>query len=89
MENIIEEYTPTDEFLADFARLTYEDFCDNYDLEQNKKSRNQYDNRMRTKNVIIYFMERIIYKLERKVKTKEAACQTYGYEFLQSKKLDK
>ena len=53
MEQLIEYYTPTDEFTIKMQKMNIKDFAFEYEElgEVNKKIRNAYDNRMRNRNL--------------------------------------
>ena len=75
MEQLIEYYTPTDEFTIKMQKMNKKDFAFEYEEqgEVNKKIRNAYDNRMRNKNLTMYFMDSLISK---NVRTKGTQTET-------------
>ena len=69
------EYTPTDEFTLKMLRFTIQDFACRYEenFEVTKQLRNAYDNRMRSKNLLVYYMDSLISK---NVRTKGTQTET-------------
>ena len=69
------EYTPTDEFTLKMLRMQIKDFACRYEenFEVTKQLRNAYDNRMRNRNLTMYFMDSLINKNPR---TKSTQTET-------------
>ena len=69
------EYTPTDEFTLKMLRMQIKDFACRYEenFEVTKQLRNAYDNRMRSKNLLVYYMDSLISK---NVRTKGTQTET-------------
>lgn len=55
MEEILSKSEITDEFLTMFMRLEFKKFKTMFDYDDEKKIRNDYDNRLKGKNLSIYF----------------------------------
>lgn len=64
--NELKEYlAPTDEFVTNFAKMTFYEWKDTFDtsddycggcwMAMQKRMRNDYDNRMRPRNLILYY----------------------------------
>lgn len=73
MEALLEYYEPTAEFVHKMQKMSFSDFICDYcgPFEDNKKKcRNNYDNRMRGKNLTFYYMDHIINKQEKAIKDK-------------------
>ena len=62
MESIFNEYEPSDEFIVKMGKMSLSDFSADYcmDIEDKKSIRNNYDNRMRKRNLIFYYMDHCI-----------------------------
>ena len=75
MEQLIEYYTPTDAFTLKMQKMNIKDFACDYEEneEVNKQLRNAYDNRMRSKNLLVYYMDSLISK---NVRTKGTQTET-------------
>lgn len=82
MEEILNNEVIDDEFIVYMTRLTFKEFRNIFDYEDQKKIRNDYDNRLKGKNLFFYFyflknrdQEREIRKLRKmnKLLTKEKA----------------
>ena len=75
MEQLIEYYTPTDAFTLKMQKMNIKDFACDYEEneEVNKQLRNAYDNRMRNRNLTMYFMDSLINK---NAKTKGTQTET-------------
>lgn len=55
MEEILNDEVIDDEFIVYMTRLTFKEFRNIFDYEDQKKIRNDYDNRMKGKNLFFYF----------------------------------
>ena len=55
MEEILHTEQMDDEFLLYITRLTFKEFRNIFDYEDAKKIRNDYDNRLKGKNLFFYF----------------------------------
>lgn len=61
MSNILEEYSPSDEFIIKMQNISITDFnCDYVDTDDKKKLRNAFDNRMRKTNITLYYMHELL-----------------------------
>lgn len=63
MSNMLYEYyQPTDAFIAYMQRIKLNDFASDYcdEDDNDKKVRNTYDNRMRNKNLVMYYMHSLL-----------------------------
>jgi uncharacterized protein YbcC (UPF0753/DUF2309 family) len=95
MEYIKEEYKPTEKFIEKMKNLSWKDYRQDFECDETckneKKLRNDYHNRMKPTNLMIYFMDwwnadqsvdiqnlklKII-KLEQEVKDLNAEIQEY------------
>tara|TARA_B100000519_G_scaffold197154_1_gene204535 strand:- start:133 stop:450 length:318 start_codon:yes stop_codon:yes gene_type:complete len=78
MACILEEYTISDAFIGKMQRMSFNDYKDEYAREgdTDKKVRNHYDNRMRPKNLILYYFDSEMDRLKKKPYTKEIGTQT-------------
>lgn len=84
MNNLLAEYTPSDDFIIRLQKMTFKEYIseyDNGDSEEmptltadqrrnksaaNKQLRNDYDNRMRGRNLQIYYMDSLLREQEKK-----------------------
>lgn len=55
MEEILNDEVFDDEFIIKMTRLTFKEFKQIFDYEDDKKIRNDYDNRLKGKNLFFYF----------------------------------
>ena len=78
MACILEEYEPTDAFIAKMQRMSFTDYVAEYEREgdTDKKLRNHYDNRMRPKNLILYYFDSEMDRLKKKPNKKTIGTQT-------------
>ena len=58
MEVLTSEYSPPDEFIVKVQQMSFNDFVDEFCMEdwEKKKCRNAYDNRMRNMNLVCYYI---------------------------------
>ena len=71
MNELKEHHYPSDEFILNFGKMTFEEYKDCFDDDDQKKLRNDYDSRMRPTNILIYWMAA---KLE--IAKRDASTQT-------------
>ena len=70
MSNILEEYSPSDEFIIKMQNISISDFnCDYVDTDDKKKLRNAFDNRMRKTNITLYYMHELLNPRMKSVET--------------------
>lgn len=74
MSDLYKYYEPTDAFVIKMQKMKLSDFAADYMDEgaSDKQIRNTYDNRMRSKNLVLYYMHELI----QGPRTKEIGTQT-------------
>lgn len=56
MDELKEHYYPSDAFILNFGKMTFEEYKQSFDDDNAKKLRNDYDSRMRPTNILIYWL---------------------------------
>jgi hypothetical protein len=74
MASIYKEYEPSDAFVIKMQKMKLSDFAGTYyDEDDNDKTiRNNYDNRMRNKNLVMYYLDELL----KKPRTRTIGTQT-------------
>jgi hypothetical protein len=65
MDFIMQEYDPSDKFLIELTRMKFGEFYSEFYAEgDSKKLRNDYDNRLKPKNIVLYHMHYLMKEKE-------------------------
>ena len=73
MEKLSKKYTPTDEFILYLTHMNYHEYkkrdkCYSQNKRIVKKYRNDYENRLRPKNLRLYYIDDVIRKKNKQAK---------------------